>query len=341
MVDLSYDLLKRLVEAPAPPGFEDRVRRIVLEVISDLGFEAEVDSPGNVYVKVGNGQPITLIAAHMDEVGFMVKGVTSRGFLKVVSLGGINPSTAIGSEVVVMGDKGDLAGIVGSIPPHIAGREGREMRIEDLFIDIGASSAEEAEEMGVTKGSPITFMGRFRESGRVVMGKAFDDRLGCFTLLEALKTANSPEKGTVYVVFTVQEEVGTRGAAAAALRVKPDYGIAVEGTLATDTPGIPKEDWVTELGKGPAIRVMDATLVANRRLVNHVVKLAEDAGIRVQYQLSPKSGTDAGRFSLTGAASTAISIPTRYVHSPIALALKEDVESTAKLLSLLIEHPFP
>ena len=341
MVNLSYSLLKRLVEAPAPSGFEDRVREIVLETVFSIGFEAEVDNIGNIYVKVGSGHPTVLIAAHMDEVGFMVKGITSRGFLKVVSLGGINPSTAIGSEVIVMGDKGDLAGIVGSIPPHIAGREGREVRIEDLFIDIGASSAEEAEEMGVRKGISITFAGRFYETNKILIGKAFDDRLGCFALLEALKMSNSPERGTVYVVFTVQEEVGTRGAAAAALKVKPDYGIAVEGTLATDTPGIPEEDWVTELGKGPAIRVTDATLVANKRLISHVVKLAEDAGIRVQYQLSPRSGTDAGRFSLTGAASTAVSIPTRYVHSPVALALKEDVESTARLLSLLIEHPFP
>ena len=310
-----------------------------------MGLAYEIDGIGNVYVKLGEGRPITLIAAHMDEVGFLVRHVTNRGFLKVAALGGINPSTAIGMEVAVMGEKGDVPGIIGSIPPHLLRGErpigDHKPTIEDLFIDVGATSKDEACNMGIGPGAPVTFRGEFRDLGSAVMGKAMDDRLGCYALLKALEKAASPARGAVYLVFTVQEEVGTRGASVVAHRIRPDYGIAVEGTIASDVPGVPEENWVTRLGGGAAIRVMDRTMISSSYLLAHLKRLARDNSIPFQLQISPYSGSDAGRFAILGAATTGIAVPVRYIHSPHSMALKSDIDAVVRLLKMAIENPPP
>jgi len=334
------EILRKLSSVPGPSGFESRIRALISDLLTEWGFHYEVDRLGNLYVKVGEGRPVTAIAAHMDEVGFIVRHVTRDGFLRVAPLGGINPSAAIGSQVVVLGRKRDLYGVVGATPPHLLkNAEQRQVSIEDLFVDIGALSHEEVLKAGVTVGTPIAFWAEFHDLGSCVAGRAFDDRAGCAVLLEALKRAGGPRCGTVFVVFTVQEEVGLIGSSAAAQRIMPDCAVAVEGTIASDVPGVPEHEWVTRLGSGPAIRVMDKTLVACSQLVEHIRSLAESHGIPYQLQLSPKSGTDAGSFVRIGAASTAVSVPCRYVHSPVAVASKSDLENTASLLRLLIDSP--
>jgi len=337
---MTDELLSQLVNTPGPSGYENRVRAVIVERLEEIGFEPVVDSLGNVYVVLGEGRPLMVVAAHMDEVGFVVRHIDERGFLRVAALGGISPETVLSKEVIVMTEKGDVLGVFGAQPPHVRG-QAQPTSVEDLFIDIGASSREEALAMGVEVGSPATFLGRYWEKDGKIIGKALDDRLGCYVLLRALEGLNPPEEGSVAVAFTVQEEVGLRGAAALAHELEPNYAVAVEGTIANDVPGVPEQQYVTVLGKGPALRVMDRSIVASRRLLLHVRRLAEERAIPYQLQVSPYSGTDSGSFLIKGAETTAISVPVRYIHTPTSLALRSDLEATVRLVRALLEEPWP
>jgi len=337
MIDVQ--LLSKLVNAPAPSGFEDMVRGIIVEALEDAGFEPQSDQLGNTYVVLGEGRPLMILAAHMDEVGFIVRYVDERGFLRIIPLGGVRAQMLPGSEVVVIGEK-LIPGIIGSEPPHTGG-QAQQVTFENLYVDIGVSSREEAEELGVKPGTPLTFAGNFRDWGRRVSGKALDDRIGCYALIEALRGASAPATGSVVVAFTVQEEVGTRGAAALASSLNPNFGVAVEGTIANDTPGVAEDKIVTRLGGGAAIRLLDRSMIASRRLAGHLVELAESNSIRYQVQVSPYGGTDAGRFLVAGAETAGVSVPSRYIHSPVSLADKLDVEEAVKLLRLVMENPWP
>lgn len=335
-------ILSRLVNTPGPSGHESRVREIISERLMELGHEPLSDPLGNLYVVVGEGRPLLLLAAHMDEVGFMVKHVDEKGFLRITFLGGLDANRLPGSEVVVLGSEKDYYGIIGSIPPHLLREEKKsEITVEDLFIDVGASSREEVYEMGIEPGTTATFVGNFKDWGKFVSGKAFDDRIGCYVLLKAIEDVEPPEAGSIVAAFTVQEEVGLRGASVLAHSLQPNIAISIEGTIANDTPGNDESRVVTRVGGGPAIRVMDRTMLASERLVKHVRKMAEENGIPYQIQLSPYSGTDAGRFILTGAEVTSISVPVRYIHSPVSLAKKDDIEFTIQLLRKLLDKPFP
>ena len=337
---MDASLLSRLARALGPPGFENRVRAVIAEELAKVGYEAKTDAVGNLYVTLGSGRPLLVLAAHMDEVGFLVRHVEDSGFLRVVALGGVNAAVAQGHEVVAMGEKGDVPGIVGATPPHLREGQPRELTVEDLYVDVGASSAEEVARLGVGVGTPVAFAPSFSDWGEYVVGKALDDRVGCYALLETLRGCGGPERGTVVVAFTVQEEVGLRGASALAHELKPDYAIAVEGTIANDTPGTPPDRVVTRVGRGPAIRVMDRTIVASQKLLKHVKGLAEKLGVPHQLQLSPYSGTDAGGFAQVGAAVTAVSVPVRYIHAPISLAKKSDIDYVVSLLRAVIENPW-
>lgn len=335
-------LLAKLSTALGPSGFEGRVRGLIAEELSKLGLEPVTDRLGNLYVTFGEGRPLMVVAAHMDEIGFLVKHIEDSGFLRVAALGGVSASASQGHEVVVIGRKGDVKGVVGSTPPHLqAGVQPRELAVEDLFIDVGASMRDEVLTMGLGVGSPATFAPRFEGWGGCVAGKALDDRVGCFVLIESLRDYSGPERGTVVAAFTVQEEVGLRGALALAHRFQPDYAVALEGTIANDVPGTPADRVVTRLGAGPALRVMDRTVVASDELLSHIASLAGRAGIPYQLQISPYSGTDAGGFVHQGAAATAISVPVRYIHSPISVARKRDIEHAVALVRRLLEDPWP
>lgn len=338
---VNVSLLASLTETPGPSGFEDRVRRLIGEKLAEMGYSAAVDRVGDLYVTLGRGRPVLVVAAHMDEVGLIVKYIEDSGFLRVTALGGLTPSAIQGCEVTVMGEKGDLPGVVGAAPPHVKENAPKELTVDDLYIDIGAASRDEASRKGAAVGSPVAFSTSLRDWGEFVAGKAFDDRVGCYTLLEALKEAEEPEKGTVVVAFTVQEEVGLWGASALAHSLEPDFAVAVEGTIANDTPGTPADRVVTRVGLGPALRVMDRTILASQSLLNHVKQLAAKAGVPYQLQISPYGGTDAGGFLHSGAATTAISVPVRYVHTPVSLVKKSDLDSTVLLVRELLNNPWP
>ncbi|OYT56060.1 MAG: hypothetical protein B6U76_04515 [Desulfurococcales archaeon ex4484_217_2] len=330
------DVLRNLSLTLGPPGFEDRVREFVYKEVKPHADEIIIDTLGNLIVRKGDGKPIIMLDAHMDEVGFIVKHIMENGFIKITNLGGINTLNVIGKNLVLMGRKGDITGIIGTIPPHMlkhADSQKTIPSIEDLFVDIGASSEEEVRDMGIEKGTPLTFAPFFEEWSKHVIGKAFDDRIGCAIMVEVIKNIDVT-KGSIYFVFSVQEEVGLRGATIASYRIKPDVAIALEGTIAMDVPNIPEENYITVVGKGPAIRVMDATILANRKLVDFLRRTAEKYDIPYQLQLSPHSGTDAGRIQLAreGVPVTAVSVPSRYIHSPLSLAYKEDIKYTVSLI---------
>ncbi len=337
MADIN--LIKNLSEILGPSGFEDRVRSYIKSIIREYADEVFEDIFGNLYARIGEGEPRLMIAAHMDEVGFMVRHITENGFLKVVNLGGINPASALGAEVAVMTPNGDITGVIGSIPPHLMRDGGKpQVTIKSLFVDVGALSRKEVEEMGIRKGTPITFICKFKRRGNTIIGKAFDDRLGCAALIELIRTIERPREGSVYIVFTVQEEVGTRGAAVAAYRIHPKVALSIEGTIAADIPGVEPEEAVTFLGKGPSIRIMDAVMIANQKLFNLLIDVAESNNIKYQIQLSPKSGTDAGRiqYAREGVAVSNVSVPTRYSHYPASLVRMEDYEGLVRLLEAAI-----
>lgn len=335
------NLLSHLVNAPAPSGFEDPVREIILEELGEMGFEAAVDSLGNVYVVLGEGRPLMVLAAHMDEVGFVVRYIDEKGFLRIAPLGGIAPEVVLGKEVLVMGAKEEVVGVFGAQPPH--GREPVQVPLtfESLFVDIGVSSREEARMMGVDIGTPITFVGNYREVGGRIIGKALDDRVGCYILLEALKNVKTVEGGSVAVAFTVQEEVGSRGASALAHELEPNYAVAVEGTIANDIPGVPEDRSITAAGRGPAIRVADRGIIASAKLVSHIRRIAEERSIPYQLQVSPYSATDSGSFIVRGAETSVISVPVRYIHTPASVAFAKDIDYAVQLLQALLENPWP
>ncbi|MCI4408146.1 MAG: M42 family metallopeptidase [Thermofilum sp.] len=334
-------LLSSLANALAPSGFEKNVREIIAERLTELGYEPVTDNIGNVYVVLGEERPSLLLAAHMDEVGLLTSFITDNGFLRVTPLGGVTPEGLPGQVVEVLTARGTVEGVIGSTPPHLRTGPSKELSIDDLYVDIGVSTRKEAEERGVEVGTPISFQGNFRDLGDIIISKALDDRVGCYALLKALEEGAKPRRGSVIVAFTVQEELGLRGASVLAKELEPNYAVAVEGTLANDVPGVPPEKYVTRLGAGPAIRIMDRSMVAGVEFFRHIRTLAEQNSLPYQIQISPYSGTDAGSFLVHGATVSAVSVPVRYIHSPASLASKRDIENTTKLLQLLIEDPFP
>lgn len=332
-------LLERLCSASGPPGFEEEVRTLIREELEGRVDEIQEDGFGNLYAIKGSGGRRIMLTAHMDEVALMVRHVESNGFLRFVALAGISPSQLVAQRVVVHG-RVKLKGVVGSTPAHMGGEE-RVPKLEEMYVDVGAGSREEVQELGIRPGTLITFDTPFvyqRETG-TVMGKALDDRLGCLVLAETIAEVEPEDR--VFAVFTCEEERGLRGAQVAASRVKPELAFVLEGTVASDVPGVPEYSYITQLGRGPAIRVMDRTVVVRGWLLESIVSRAEELGIPYQLQLSPVSGTDAGPISVSngGVPVGVISVPARYIHSPQALAKVEDVENTMKLVKSLLEEP--
>jgi endoglucanase len=305
------DKLERLSNACGIAGRENDVRKVVKE----YGTFAE-DNAGNLYTKKGSGKKVMLVA-HMDEVGFIVKYVDDKGFIWFEKVGGIEDSLLEGRDVMSAG----IRGTIGSYPPHVK----EKVASRELFMDFGFVSKKEAEDAGISTGTPVYFTTKFSSRGSILMGKALDDRIGCAILLELMEKTNDLSYET-YFSFSTQEEVGSRGARALVDEIKPDYVIAIEGTTAADVPGIRDVDVPAYFGKGPAITVMDRSLMASEELVEKLKGCAE----RYQIKKPAYGGTDAGvAFS---AKATVCSIPCRYIHAPLSMASRNDVEDTVKML---------
>jgi endoglucanase len=327
-------ILKELSDAFGVSGNEDDVRSIVLDAVRDHVDEVRVDTMGNILaVKRGTDQdPMrVMLAAHMDEIGLMVVGHDDNGFLKVRSVGGIDPRLLPGTLFVVGPER--IPGVIGVKPVHLlqSGEAKKVAKIEDLVLDVGAQSKDEAEKLAPL-GAYATFATRFRELESTVSGKAFDDRAGCAVLVELLR--GEPFAFDLHAAFTVQEEVGLRGARVAAFSIDPDCAIALEGTIADEIPKEKDVSPTTRLGKGPAITVMDRSFIADRRLVQLLIRTAEEQDIPYQIKQPGLGGTDAGAIHLAreGVPSATVAVPSRYIHSPVALLSLDDFDNTVRLM---------
>ena len=324
-------LLEKLSNAAGPSGFEGEVREIIKEEIKNYVDEIKVDVMGNVIAhKKGNGKKV-LIDAHMDEVGFIITGYNEDGTLRFESLGGINGKVIL-SKVVLIG-KNKIPGVIGFKPIHLQSGDERKKNVKasQCCIDIGLSSKEETKKL-IKLGEFVVFDMKYGEFGDgLVKGKAFDDRMGCAVAIEILKENYNCD---LYVSFNVQEEVGERGAYVSAFDIQPEIGIALEGTICADMPNIPKHLRATEIGKGPALSIMDKTSIFNDEISKAIIKVAEDKEIPYQLRRAIAGGNDAGAILMSGegAKVATVSVPCRYIHSSVSVASLEDYKNTVRLM---------
>ena len=338
------DVLERLSNACGVAGREEEVRALMKELLKPGVDEIKEDKLGNIIgIKRGRkGAPSVMLAAHMDEIGLMVKNITKEGFIQFTKIGGIDDRILIAQRVIVHTDKGSLEGIIGSKPPHILKEEEKKKVIEadNLFIDVGANSKEDAQKMGVRVGDPVSFDIKFTRVGNdAVVGKAFDDRVGCAALVEVMRKLPSVDC-TVYAVGTIQEEVGLRGATIAAFQLYPDVGIAIDVTVAGDIPGVKEVEAPIKMRKGPSLTVADTGLITHPKVLRLLIDAAEESKVPYQLESGLHGTTDASRIALTreGVPSGVISIPTRYIHSPASMLSLSDVENTIKLAVTAIKN---
>lgn len=342
----TIDLLRQLSDAFGVSGFEDEVRELVRSLVSPHVDEVRTDTLGNLFAIRKSSDPAAktlMLDAHMDEIGFIVKWIEKDGFLRFAPIGGWDPRIVPGHRVKIQTRSGELrTGVIGTAPPHILSPEARKasLPIEKMFIDIGATSAEEVQEMGVRIGDPLTIHYPFMSlSDGCVTGKAFDDRAGCAVLIEtAERTAGQDLGVNVVFAFVFGEEVGLRGARTAAFQIEPDLAIAVEGTIGADMPDVPDHSQPVRLGCGPAISVADRSIVVTRKVLIAMESIAEAAGIPYQYKLPTYGGTDAGAIHLSrgGVLAGIVSVPCRYIHSPISTLRLADFELTSRFVTELV-----
>ena len=339
-MDKLTETLSKLSQLCGPAGYEGEARKAIIEEARKCTDDVEVDAIGNVYATVrgSSSQSTILVDAHMDEVGFIIKYVEDRGFLRFETLGTIDSRILPGNRIILKGTEKNLHGTIGSKPPHIISGEeaSKVIPFYDLFMDVGAVTGDEARSLGLSVGTIGTFDEPFRElAGSLVMGKAFDDRAGC-TVALAVMEALSREKAKMSVVFafTAQEELGMRGAEIAVRHVNPDIAIALETTVAADVPDARPRDWISSIGLGPTIRVMDSSMVAQHVMVDYLRDTAEKNSIPHQMQLAKAGGTDAGKIHLSGTSGVAtglISTPCRYLHGPSSVLSTKDLHNVVRL----------
>ncbi|MFY0672655.1 MAG: M42 family metallopeptidase [Bacteroidia bacterium] len=336
-MSFNFQLLKNISETAGAPGYEKRIRDLVINEIEELVDEITVDNLGNVIaIKKGkDSSKRVMSAAHLDEIGFMVNYIDDDGFVFFNTLGGFDPKTLTAQRVIIHGKK-DIIGVMSSKPIHVMTAEERTKnpKINDYFIDLGLSK-EEVEEF-IEIGNPITRERELIEMGDCVNGKSLDNRVAVYILIETLRRFKSQSiPYDFYAVFTVQEEVGIRGANVATHQINPDYGIALDTTIAFDLPGAKPQEKVTHLGKGTAIKVMDAMTICDYRMVEFMKSTAKTSDIPFQLEILTAGGTDTAgvqRMGKNGAIAGAISIPTRHLHQVVEMSHKKDIENSINLL---------
>ena len=334
---IDIQLLKKISETPGASGFETPIRNLIINEIKDLVDSYSIDNLGNLTTVIkGKESKRVMVAAHMDEIGFIVNHIDENGFVRFLPLGGFDPKTLTSQRVIIHGKK-DFIGVMGSKPIHIMKPEERKKTVEisDFFIDLGMSK-EQVEEY-IEIGNPITRDRELIEMGECINGKSLDNRISVYILIETLKALkNKKLPYDLYAVFTTQEEVGIRGAQVSALEINPDFGFALDTTIAYDVPGSVPHEQVTKLGEGTAIKIMDSAVITDYRMVKYMKEIANKNNIKWQPELLPAGGTDTAyvqRMNKSGAIVGAVSIPTRHIHQVIESAHKEDVISSIGLLT--------
>ncbi|WP_373188842.1 M42 family metallopeptidase [Halolamina sp.] len=336
--DFDFDLLRDVTETSGVPGYEDRVRDIVRDELEANTDHVRTDAMGNVVGTVeGDSDYSVAIAAHMDEIGFMVKHITEDGFLKLDALGGWDARVLRAQRVTVHAEEEDITGVFGSVPPHTLDDDADEKEeVGDRVVDLGRDT-EEVEEL-VSVGDIVTMDQNTIKMGDTVTGKALDDRVCLFTMLEAARELESPDV-TIHFCATVQEEVGLRGATALGVDVDPDLAVALDVTIASDIPGVSEDKHVTALGDGAAIKLKDSSVITTPKVHKRLKAVAEDEDIDHQFEVLPAGGTDTAGFQNTYGAKPvgAISIPTRYLHTVTETANGDDIHATIDLLTAFLD----
>ncbi len=337
---LNEQLLHRLTQTPGIASREEQVRAVVAEELGPYVDTMSVDTLGNLTgTKEGGSGPRVAIAAHMDEIGFMVRHIDDSGFIRLQKIGGFDPRVLVAQRVFVhTHGNGPLPGVLqpGSKPIHLQGPgETKEIKLEDLFVDLGIPADTVKEQ--ITVGDMVTMERDLVRVGNTVVSKALDDRLGVYVMIEAIKRV-SGHAATILAIATTQEEIGLRGATTSAFAVEADIAIALDVTIAGDIPGNPGDAVVTRLGEGTAIKLFDSSQLPDRGVVQHLIDLAGANGIPFQREILPAGGTDAGAFqrSRSGARTATISIPTRYVHTVNEMAHETDIQASVDLLAAFL-----
>jgi len=342
-------ILKELSESFGPSGFELETANIVKKYVKEFADEILTDKLGSVMFKIkGNAEkPVILIPGHTDEIGFVISGIDKSGFLTFNTLGGWFDQVLLAQRVNIRTHKVDRLGVITSKPPHVLDPEERKKVVtkKEMFIDIGCSSKEEAEEEGIRIGDPVVPDSPFSviRNGKIAVGKAFDDRLGIFAAMIALKRIKEQgieHPNTVIGAATTQEEVGLRGARTTAYLVDPDVAFVLEIDISSDVPGIEEHQAPSKMGQGMAILTHDGSMIPNQPLKEFVIKVAEEANIKYQLSAMARGGTDAGviHISRVGVPSIVLGIPTRHIHSWVGMTSIEDIERMIKLLIELIKY---
>jgi putative aminopeptidase FrvX len=341
-VALNEALFKQLSETPGVPGREDRQREIAREELEDLTDEVRTDALGSVIgTKHGRDDVRVMVAAHMDEIGFFVRHIDDNGFIRLQPLGGHDPANMVSQRVIVTTAGGDsLRGALQPTrkPPHLQREGDRKVpKVEEFYVDLGMPADEVKEAVRV--GDYATMDRTLEKVGGNYLGKAMDDRVGVFVMLEALRALGDHE-ATIHSVATSQEEVGLRGAEASGWALAPTVVIALDVTLAVDVPGTEEEGRITELGKGVALKIMDSYSISHPRLLEHFQRLAEREDIPHQTEILPFGGTDAAGVQRLhgGIPAITLSVPCRYVHTPNEMVSERDVQAAIDLLARYLEE---
>jgi endoglucanase len=342
MDDRQIDLLKSLTESFGPSGFERETASIVISALDEIGISSEVNRLGSVTFedRGTSDRPLVLIPGHIDEVGFCVTGIhKDTGFLTFEQLGGWFDQVLLGQRVTVRSSKGDLTGVISATPPHIIPPEERKKVVtkDKMYIDIGTTSKDETEGLGIRIGDPVVPLSPFSliREGNIAMGKAFDDRVGTFVAMEAVRRLRDEDHpNTAMGAATTQEEVGCRGAKTVAQEVSPDVCLTIEVDISGDVPGTTDRIAPARMGKGVSILTLDSSLIPNQPLKEYVIGVAERAKIPYQLSILTKGATDAGPIHVSGIGcpSIVLGIPTRHIHSHVGILDLRDVEVMVDLV---------
>ena len=338
---INKKLLAEICEVAGAPGHEQRVREIVLREVTSLVDEIKMDNMGNIVaIKKGNKDKKVMIGAHMDEIGFIVTYIDDKGFIYFHTLGGFDPKTLTAQRVIIHG-KEDVIGVMGSKPIHLMNAADRKKAptIKDYFIDTGRTTKDL--EKIISIGDTITRDRKMIEMGDCLSCKSLDNRVAVFILIEMFREMKKKPPYDIYGVFTVQEEIGIRGANVSALEINPDFGFGLDTTIAWDTPGSTKQEQVSALGDGACIKVMDSSTVCDYRMVAYMKEVAKKKKIKTQLEILPAGGTDTAgiqRMNPGGSIAGAVSIPTRHIHQVIEMVHKEDVRGAIDLLRHSVEN---
>lgn len=343
-MDSTAQLLKELSETHGIPGYETEIRAVVRRYLQDSG-SIDQDRIGSLVCRSGESGPRLMLAAHMDEIGFMVKHITEEGCLKFLPLGGWWDQVLLGQRVVIKTHKGDLPGVLGAKPPHVLPQDERKKVVEakDMYIDIGVTSKAGAEDAGIRLGDPVVPDSSFQTTikDKVYMGKAFDDRVGVALLIESMRHFSlNPHPNILYGAATVMEEVGLRGAKTSADLVNPDAAIILEADICGDVPGIKPEESSVKLAGGPTLVLLEARLIPNLKFRDMVIDVAKELDIPLQFSAGLGGSTDGGQIHLhgSGVPTVVLGVPTRHIHSHVGFMHRDDYDRTLRLLTALIER---